>query len=126
VASVTVGGLSPAPLLCDTLDVAALAQDPKLGPAGPSQIKAPRWEHKVKILIQWMPNEPGLSSSTRDEDGLRELFGQAEADRILDAISQAGGEPVTLIVNGRDAGFTADWVEVRFSEVGPWSARSRR
>jgi len=80
----------------------------------------------MKVRIQWMPNEPGVSTSTRDEDGLRELFGQAETDRILEAMSQAGGEPVTLTVSGPDAGFEVDRVEARFSEVGPWPARFRR
>jgi hypothetical protein len=72
----------------------------------------------VKILIHWLPDEFGLSSSsTRDEDGLRELFGQAEAARIVDAIGRAAGAPVTLQVNGHDAGFEKDFVRARFSVV---------
>jgi hypothetical protein len=55
--------------------------------------------------------------STRDEDGLRVLFGRDEAARILEALRLAAGEPVTLTVNGPDAGFTTEFVEARFSVI---------
>lgn len=64
-----------------------------------------------------MPGQPGIISvSNRDEDGLRELFGEAETNRILAALAAANGAPVTLTVNGPDAGFLdLDFVQADFS-----------
>jgi hypothetical protein len=73
----------------------------------------------VKIRIEWMPEDPGSPMlSTRDEDGLRVLFGQDEEARILDALRLAAGEPVTLTVNGPDVGFNAEFIETRFTVIG--------
>lgn len=70
----------------------------------------------MKIRIRWEPEQPGCGYSTRDEDGLRELFGGAEANRILIAIGVANGEPVTLRVNGHDAGYLdLDFIDAEFS-----------
>ena len=69
----------------------------------------------MKIIIHWKPEEPGINSSTRDEHALRELFGQAEANRILSALGSANGEPVTLTVSGHDAGYLdLDFVDAEF------------
>lgn len=72
----------------------------------------------MRVLIKWMPGEPGcVSTSTRDEAGLRDLFGGAEATRIIEALRLAGGA-VTLTVNGHDAGYMErDLVEAEFVEV---------
>jgi hypothetical protein len=59
----------------------------------------------MKIVIHWQPELPGFRSSTRDENGLRILFGEVEANRILAALAASGGGPVTLAVNGPDAGY---------------------
>jgi hypothetical protein len=78
----------------------------------------------VKIRIEWMPEDPGSPMlSTRDENGLRVLFGRDEAARIVDALRVTSGEPVTLTVNGPDVGFTAESVEARFSLIGHSSTR---
>jgi hypothetical protein len=70
----------------------------------------------MKIVIHWQPELPGFRSSTRDKDGLRDLFGEAETNRILAALAAANGAPVTLTVNGRDAGFLdLDSVQAEFS-----------
>jgi hypothetical protein len=70
----------------------------------------------MKIVIHWQPGLPGFRSSTRDEDGLRALFGDAEANRILAALAASNGAPVTLTVNGPDAGYLdLDIVDAEFS-----------
>lgn len=70
----------------------------------------------MKIRIHWQPELPGFRSSTRDEGGLRDLLGEAERSRILNALGAANGEPVTLTVNGPDAGYLdLDVVQAQFS-----------
>ena len=61
----------------------------------------------MKILIRWRPELPGIDVSTRDENGLRELLGEAATNRILAAVAASNGAAVTLSVNGPDAGFLA-------------------
>jgi len=71
---------------------------------------------KMKILIHWQPEMPSMGATTCDEDGLRVFFGKAEADRIMDALAGAKGTPVTLTVNGPDAGYLdLDFVDAEFS-----------
>jgi hypothetical protein len=71
----------------------------------------------MRVRIEWMPGQPGIVDvSNRDEDGLRVLFGETETNRILSALAAANYEPVTLTVNGRDAGFLdRDSVQAEFS-----------
>ena len=59
----------------------------------------------MKIRIRWEPEQPSCSYSTRDENGLRELFGDSEATRIVNALAASNGGPVTLTVSGYDAGY---------------------
>ena len=69
----------------------------------------------MKILIHWEPQFPGINSSTYDEIGLRVLFGEAEANRILAALVASDGGPVTLMVNGPDAGYLdREFVDAEF------------
>jgi hypothetical protein len=69
----------------------------------------------MKIVIHWQPELPGFRSSTRNEDGLRELFDDAEANRILGALATSNGMPVTLTVSGYDAGYLdLDFVDAEF------------
>lgn len=71
---------------------------------------------KMKILIHWQPEMPSLGATTCDEDGLRVFFGKAEADGITNALAGANGAPVTLTVNGPDAGYLdLDFVDAEFS-----------
>jgi hypothetical protein len=70
----------------------------------------------MKMIIRWRPELPGFDSSTRDVEGLRELFGDTETDRILAALVAAKGAPVTLTVDGPNAGFVdLDFVQAEFS-----------
>lgn len=81
----------------------------------------------MKIIIHWQPELPGFSSSTRGEDGLRELFGDAETDRILAALAGANGAPVTLTVSGPDAGYLdLDFVDAEFREFVDTPRRRQR
>jgi hypothetical protein len=59
----------------------------------------------MKIAIHWRPELGGVDASTRDEDGLRELFGSDETKRILAALEAVKGASARLTVNGPDAGF---------------------
>lgn len=73
----------------------------------------------MKIGILWRPELEGFAASTRDEDGLRELFGAAETERILAALEAGVGVPVTLTVSGPDAGFLdLDLVNAEFRVLG--------
>lgn len=79
----------------------------------------------MKILIHWQPELPTLGSSCYDEDGLRTFFGDAETRRILDALAAANGGPVTLTVNGPDAGYlNLEPFDAEFRVVQPSSAHS--
>jgi hypothetical protein len=81
----------------------------------------------MRIGIHWRPELPGVDASTRDEDGLRELFGDAEANRILGALAAANDEPVTLTVSGYDAGFlNLEFVNAEFRSVVDAPRQKRR
>ena len=80
----------------------------------------------MRIGIHWRPELPGIDSSTRDEAGLRELFGKAETNRILAALATSNGAPVTLSVNGPDAGFlNLDFIDAEFRIIVDTPQRRR-
>jgi hypothetical protein len=81
----------------------------------------------MKIGIRWRPELSGIDASTRDEKGLRELFGEAETNRILAALAASNGAPVTLSVNGPDAGFlNLDLIDAEFRIIDEDSRATRR
>ena len=81
----------------------------------------------MKIGIHWRPELSGITdASTRDEQGLRELFGEAETNRILAALAASNGAPVTLTVSGPDAGFlNEDFIYADFRIIDEDSSATR-
>lgn len=80
----------------------------------------------MKIGIHWRPELSGIDASTRDENGLRELFGEAETNRILVALAASNGAPVTLAVNGPDAGFlNLDFIDAELRIIDEGSRATR-
>jgi hypothetical protein len=80
----------------------------------------------MKIGIHWRPELSGIDASTRDENGLRELFGEAKTKRILAALDASNGAPITLSVNGPDAGFLhLDIVDAEFRIIDEYSSATR-
>jgi hypothetical protein len=80
----------------------------------------------MKIGIHWRPELSGIDASTRDENGLRALFGEAETNRILAALAASNGAPVTLSVSGPDAGFlNEDLIDAEFRIIDEDSRATR-